>query len=512
MAGQRIDIMDLRSLITFKQKGLNNHKVASLMGINRKTVDGYVNRFKALSLGYTELLSLDGRDLEELFTETGQTEKERYEQLSGMFSFIRKELKKPGCTLQELWRGYIEKYPGGYKYSQFTWHYRQWGKRNSASGKLVHLAGEKLFVDFCGKKLHYVDRHTGEQVAVEVFVAVLPCSQYTYVRAVASQKREDFISCLVYCLGWLGGVPYAIVPDNLKSAVSKGSKYAPVLNRTFSDFGLFYGCSLDPARPYSPQDKALVERAVTLVYQRMYYPLQKHTFFSLEQLNAAISEKLGEYNDFLFSHGDGSRRSHFMDMEKEFLQPLPKGIYSIRHYKRGTVQKTSHVYMSEDRNYYSCPHRFIGLSVEIQYNQDMVEIFYRQERIAFHKRSYKPGKYITVGDHMPSSHRHYNDWNPEYFGKRASKIGPNTRDYIDKLISQYDYPEVGYKQAQGILGFVKSYGPERLENACKRALGFEKSTYHTIEKILRNRMDIADLFSAENHVTPEHKNIRGSYN
>jgi transposase len=168
--------------------------------------------------------------------------------------------------------------------------------------------------------------------------------------------------------------------------------------------------------------------------------------------------------------------------------------------------------MSEDRNYYSCPHRFIGLSVEIQYNQDMVEIFYRQERIAFHKRSYKPGKYITVGDHMPSSHRHYNDWNPEYFGKRASKIGPNTRDYIDKLISQYDYPEVGYKQAQGILGFVKSYGPERLENACKRALGFEKSTYHTIEKILRNRMDIADLFSAENHVTPEHKNIRGSYN
>jgi transposase len=246
MAGQRIDIMDLRSLILFKQKGLSNRKVAELMGINRKTVDSYVVRFRELSLGYAELLSLENSDLEDVFSKNGQTEKERYEQLSGMFSFIQKELSKPGCTLQVLWKGYIKKHPDGYKYSQFTWHYRQWSKRHNVSGKLEHPAGEKLFVDFCGKKLHYVERSTGEQIAVEVFVAVLPCSQYTYVRAVPSQKREDFISCLAHCLGWLGGVPYAIVPDNLKSAVSKGSKYAPVLNKTFADFGLFYGCSLDP--------------------------------------------------------------------------------------------------------------------------------------------------------------------------------------------------------------------------------------------------------------------------
>lgn len=511
MAGQRIDIMDLRSLILFKQKGLSNRKVAELMGINRKTVDSYVGRFKELSLGYSELLLLENSDLEDVFSKNGQTEKERYEQLSGMFTFIQQELRKPGCTLQVLWRDYIEKNPEGYKYSQFTWHYRQWSKRNNISGKLEHLAGEKLFVDFCGKKLHYIDRSTGEQIAVEVFVAVLPCSQYTYVRAVPSQKREDFISCLVYCLGWLGGVPYAIVPDNLKSAVSKGSKYAPVLNKTFADFGLFYGCSLDPTRPYRPQDKALVERAVTLVYQRIYYPIQQHTFFSLTQLNDAIAERLEEYNDYLFSHGNGSRRSHFIDTEKAFLQPLPQGIYSVRNYKRGTVQKTSHVYMSEDKNYYSCPYRFIGLSVELQYNQDIVEIFYSNQRIAFHKRNYKAGVYTTVGEHMPSNHQHYNNWNPEYFEKRAEKIGPDTKSYISRLIAQYDYPEIGYKQAQGILGLTKSYTAERIENACRRGLMFEKSSYHTIEKILKNKMDITDLFSEQDHVTPEHGNLRGLY-
>lgn len=511
MAGQRIDIMDLRSLITFKQKGLSNRKVAGLLGVNRKTVDGYVKRFKELSLGYGELLSLDGRDLQDLFVETGQTEKERYDTLSSRFSHIQQEMKKPGCTLQVLWQDYIERLPEGYKYSQFTWHYRQWRKKNNASGKLTHRAGEKLFVDFCGKKMYYVDRKTGEQIPVEVFVAILPCSQLTYVRAVHSQKREDFISCLVYCLGWIGGVPYAVVPDNLKAAVDKASKYAPILNKSFADFGLHYGCALDPTRPYHPQDKALVERSVTLVYQRIYYPLGNQTFFSLEELNAAIAEKLEQYNDYLLSHGQGSRRSQFLDIEKEFLQPLPQSIYSIRYYKKASVQQSSHVYLGEDKGYYSCPHRYVGKSVELQYNQNTVEIFYCQERIAVHKRASRKGQYITVGEHMPSTHQYYKGWSPEYFDRRAQKIGQYTREYIGKLIGQYAYPEIGYKQAQGILSFLKSYEKERLERACKRALGFEKASYHTLERILSNRLDMEELPFPDDYVSPEHKNIRGSY-
>jgi transposase len=510
MAGQRIDIMELRSLVALKLKGLSNRKVADLLKINRKTVDSYTSRFAALGLTYQELMGLEESDLRDLFVENSQTEKERYEALSVQFPYFQKELRKPGCTLQELWKQYAEKNPQGYKYTQFTLHYRHWKKLNNHSGKLDHKAGEKLFVDFCGKKLAYTDRSTGEQIEVEVFLATLPCSQYTFVKAVPSQKREDLILCLGSCLKWIEGVPQAIVSDNLKSAVSKGSKYAPVINKTLADFSLHYGCAVDPARPYHPQDKALVERAVALVYQRIYYPLSKFAFFSLEELNEAISELLIPFNDHLFSHGDGSRRSHFIALEKEYLSPLPAGSYSIRYYRRAKVQKTAHVYLSEDRNYYSVPYRFTGMYVEVQYNQDIVEVLYNSERIALHKRSYRAGHYTTLKDHMPSSHQAYSQWNPEYFEDRARRMGPDTLAYIQRLLSQYSYPEIAYKQAQGILSFVKLYSQDRLESACKRALEYHKASYHTIENILKNRLDLDHTPQEQEIIIPEHPNIRGA--
>ncbi len=510
MAGQRIDIMELRSLVALKLKGLSNRKAADLLKINRKTVDSYTNRFAALNLSFQELMGLTESDLRDLFVENSQTEKERYEALSVQFPYFQKELRKPGCTLQELWKEYAEKNPQGYKYTQFTLHYRHWKKLNNHSGKLDHKAGEKLFVDFCGKKLAYTDRSTGEQIEVEVFLGTLPCTQYTYVRAVSSQKREDLIICLGSCLKWMGGVPQAIVSDNLKSAVSKGSKYAPIINKTLTDFSLHYGCAVDPARPYHPQDKALVERTVALVYQRIYYPLSKFTFFSLEELNEAISELLTPFNDHLFSHGDGSRRSHFIALEKEYLSPLPSGSYSIRYYRRAKVQKTAHIYLSGDRNYYSVPYRFTGMYVEVQYNQDIVEVLYNSERIALHKRSYRAGHYTTLKDHMPSSHQAYSQWNPEYFEDRARQMGPDTLAYIQRLLSQYSYPEIAYKQALGILSFVKLYSQQRLESACKRALEYHKASYHTIENILKNRLDLDDAPMEPEVIIPAHSNIRGA--
>lgn len=502
--------MELRSLITLKSKGLSNRKVAELLKINRKTVDAYTGRFSALGLDYQELLILEEVALRDLFIQENQTEKERYEALSAYFPYFEKELRKPGCTQQTLWKEYLLKHPDGYKYTQFTWHFRRWRELNNHSGKLDHKAGEKLFVDFCGKKLSYIDKATGERIEVEVFVAVLPCSQYTYVTAVPSQRREDMISCLASCLKWRGGVPQAIVSDNLKAAVSKGSKYAPIINKTLADFSLHYSCVVDPARPHHPQDKALVERSIELVYQRIYYPLSKFHFFDLASLNAAIAGLLPEYNDYLFAHGDGSRRSHFVDLEKSYLQPLPTGSYSIRHYKRAKVQKTAHIYLSEDRNYYSVPYRFTGMRTEVQYNQDIVEVFYNYERIALHKRSYKPGKYTTVGDHMPSSHQAYGQWSPQYFEDRAREQGPATLEYIRRLMTQYSYPEIAYKQSQGILSFAHAYDKERLERACKRALQYHKASYHTIANILKNRLDMEGFSAEEVPVIPHHDNIRGA--
>jgi transposase len=204
--------------------------------------------------------------LSSLFPAADYKDKGHYEQLSSYFPHYQKELNKPGCSLQHLWYQYLQQHPEGYRYTQFTHYYNLWSKPLKASGILLHKAAEKLFVDFAGKKLSYVDKESGEVLQAEVFVALLPCSHYTYVRAVKSQQRDDFILCMNEALSWFGGVPKAIVSDNLRSAVSKGHRFAPLINKTLKDFAVHYGCMVDPARPYHPQDKALVEGAVKLVY------------------------------------------------------------------------------------------------------------------------------------------------------------------------------------------------------------------------------------------------------
>ena len=510
MAGQRINVMEIRTLISLKQKGWSNRKIADYIKVNRKTVDSYMARFKALDLPLDALMQLEDAELADLFTEDSQTEKDRYETLAGYFSYIEKELLKPGCTLGALHQEYLSKHPDGYRYTQFCWHIRQWNKRSTPGGKLLHKAGDKLYVDFCGDKLSYIDKTTGELIAVEVFVAILPCSQYTFVKAVASQKREDLITCLSTCLQWFGGVPQAIVSDNLKSAVSKAHKYAPLINKTLADFALFYGCAVDPARPYHPQDKALVERAVELVYQRIYYPLSRYSFFSLEELNTEISNMLITFNDYLFAHGGTTRRQQFIDTEKEWLQSLPQGRYHIRQYRRAKVQKTSYIYLSESRNYYSVPYRYQGLHVEVQYNQVSVEIFYNHTRISSHRRCFTPGHYTTVSDHLPSTHQVYNGWSPKFFEDKAAQIGNNTLLYIQRLLGQYSYPEIAYKQCQGILALGKDYTSQRLEQACHRALEYHKAGFHTVERILKAGLDKLSDNPAELPSIPEHANIRGA--
>ncbi|HMG14220.1 MAG TPA: IS21 family transposase [Saprospiraceae bacterium] len=510
MAGQRIDMMELRTLILLKQKNLSNRKIALTLGVDRKTIDSYVSRFKALDLDYNELSTLDEKDLQELFIQDSQIEKARYELLSSYFEYIKKELTKPGATLQYLHYEYLQTHSDGYKYTQFAFHFRKWLGKISPGGKLTHKAGEKLYVDFCGKKLHYIDKASGEEVAVEVFVAILPCSQYTFVRACYSQKREDMISCLRECLSFLGGVPQAIVSDNLKAAVTRAHKYAPIINKTLKDFALHYSCAIEPTRPYEPKDKALVEGAVKLVYQRIYYPLSKQIFFSLKELNTAISEQLVCYNDFLFSHGGSTRHLEFLDIEKHLLSDLPAYPYHIREYRKAKVQGSSHVFLSEDRNYYSVPCRYSGLYVQIQYNRDMVEIFHNYDRIATHKRCHKPGIYTTINEHMPQGTQFYSRWNPAFFEDQAKRIGPGTEAYIHRMLTQYSYPEHGYKQSQGILAMAKLYSAQRLEKACLIAWNYSKSSYHTIEQILKKGLeDCVDTSEAEIPF-PDHDNIRGA--
>ena len=255
MAGQRIDIMDLRQLIQLKRKGMSNRKVAQALGISRNTVNTYTRALEAQELSYAQLEELSHTRLGELFQQNDDKDLQRYEQLTRYFPTFKKELQKTGCTLQTLWNDYLANHPDGYRYTQFVYYFNQWTGKTKASGILMHRAGEKLFMDFAGKTMDYVDRQTGEIITCQVFAALMPASQYTYVQACHTQQRDDLVDCLNGCLQWMGGVPKAIVGDNMKAAVTKGHKYAPIINKTLKDLALHYGCVIDATRPYHPQDK-----------------------------------------------------------------------------------------------------------------------------------------------------------------------------------------------------------------------------------------------------------------
>jgi transposase len=515
MAAKRIDIMDVRQLILLKSKGKSNRVCGDILGHHRNTINYYVRQLKATGQEYPSLLKFTDAELQELFPSRTLSDSDRYEELAQYFPYIKKQLHLPGGTREFLWKEYLQKHPEGYGYTQFNEHFNNWLGQTKASGKFEHKAGDKLLVDYCGKKLQIVDKSCGEIIDVEVFVGILPCSGYTYVEATLSQGREDFIASVSNSLNFFGGSPKAIVPDNLKSAVTKASKYEPVLNKSLKDMALHYGCAISPTRSYSPQDKAMVEGAVKLVYQRIYFPLRNMVFFSLEELNARLLIELKKYNDYVMDTYQASRRKMFVDLEQDLLHPLPSEQYQIKHYKRAKVQKMGYVYLSETKNYYSVPYRYIGRRVELQYNREIIEIFCQNERIAMHKRVFRAGQYVTTKDHLTSTHRFYSDWSPEYFYKLAKRIGSKTSEYIKLLIEQQDYPETGYKQALGILSLKKAFEKERIEAACALALTHEYYSYRTVKRMLENNMDkMIEAQQPQLLLIPVHTNIRGpqSYN
>ena len=503
--------MDIRQLLQLKLGGHSNRKIAALTGLHRNSVNAYVQQLAACNKPLEALLSLSDAELSVLFASNGTIQKERYEALSKQFEYFRSELKKPGCTKQVLWEEYLAKTPEGYSYTQFCEHLSRWLNQLKGSGKLIHKAGDKLYVDYTGKKLQYVDKASGEVVDVEIFVGILPCSGYTFVEASLSQQLPHFIGSMNNCLRFFGGSPQAIVPDNLKSAVTKGSKYEPTLNKSFKDLALHYGSVINPTRTYSPQDKALVEGAVKLVYQRIFYPTSKMTFFSLAELNKEVSLRLIAYNDYLLSHLKLSRKQQFLTIERAYLSPLPAEGYELKTYRKATVQKMGYVFLSPDKNYYSVPFRFIGKKVEVSYDYQNVFVCHNNERIASHPRSYQPGAYITISEHLSSSHQFYQNWSPDYFARLARPYGSQVEAYLKALIESKTYPEVAYKQCLGILSLSKKFDKLRLNNACARGLGLSRYGYHIIHNILINKMDLAgEQLSLEEEIIQIHPNIRGA--
>ncbi len=511
MANNPISMSKIRQILRLHSQGRSKLLIAQQTGVSRNTLKKYLKEFERSGLSFNEVNEQGDKDLEDLFIKPEERSiTPKLQTLCSLFPAMDKELKRKGVTRLLLWEEYKLKHPDGYGKSQFKNYFAQWKAQVNPSMHIEHKAGDKLYVDFAGHKLSIIDKQTGEVQPVEVFVAILGASQLTYVEAVMTQQKEDFIAACEGALHYYGGVPSAIVPDNLKSAVIKSSKYEPVLNETFADFTDHYSTTILPARAYRPKDKALVEGAVKIIYSRIYAKLRTGEYFTLEELNKAILIALEEHNLTLLRGRNYSRRQQFEEVERQTLAPLPPLRYELKKHLFATVMKNGHVSMSIDKHYYSVPYRFIGKKVKLMYSRNTVEVFYHYERIAIHPRTKSPYNYTTEKDHMASAHRFVSDWTPERFLSWAAGIHEDVNLYILKILDRKQHPEQAYKSCVGILSFAKKVGNERLIKACQRALGYGIYNYKTIQTILERGMDTLDETEETKPMEmPLHENIRG---
>jgi transposase len=513
MPRKRTNVETIREILRLSYElKLSIRKIAEALEISKTSVGEYLAEFKRTGLSYQDIIQMGDTEVLELFERSNKTSNPMYETLSVEFPNYEKELARVGVTLYLLWEEYKERYPDGFSYSRFCHHYRMWESKLKAGMHIEHKAGDLTYIDFTGKKMHYVDPVTGEVHDAEVFLTVLGASQLIYVEAVKSQQLEDWIWANENAWQYYGGVTRGICPDNLKSAVNKACNYEPLLNATYDDLAKHYRTVILPTRPSKPKDKPLVENAVRIVYQRIFAPLRNQTFFSLQELNQAIRQRLEMVNNAPFQRMEISRRELFNEIEKSELQPLPAERYEIRHYQISRVEFHHHIYLKEDKHYYSVPYQYTGKKVKTIYTARMVEIYHDNVRIALHKRSHKIYGYTTEKDHMPATHQFVEGWNTERFTRWASNIGGSVETFIELLIESKEHPQQAFKSCLGVLNLGKRYKSEDMEKVCKRALEYNIISFRFIDNALKNNVHKMDEDIVLNLKLPLHENIRGRDN
>ena len=356
--------------------------------------------------------------------------------------------------------------------------------------------GDRIEVDWAGDKLYIVDRDTGEAIPVYLFVGVLPFSMYAYAEGCLRMDMENWIH--VNMFQYFGGSAVMLVPDNLKTGVDHTNDwYTPQLNRTYQELAEHYNTAVVPARVRKPKDKSSAEGTVGVVSTRIIAALRNRKFFSLDELNRAIRQKLDEHNKTPFTKREGSRYSVFQSQEKAFLHKLPTAQFELAQWKVATVQYNYHI--SVEKMQYSVPYEYIKQKVDVRLTKNMVEVFYNQNRIASHRRLYgHPGQYSTVEAHMPEDHQKYLQWDGERFVRWAERIGPATAITIKGILASHKIQQQGYKSCMGLLKLADKYSVARLENACVKALQFTpQPSYKSIQNILVTGQDKLETAPAE---------------
>lgn len=510
MPAQRISMRKFKEVLrlTFSL-GLTHRQVARSLRLSKTTVSKYLDLAASAHLSWPLPVGISDAELTRLLFPKAETGSLQHFTIPD-FPSIHQELKRKGVTLLLLWEEYSFAFPGSaYQYSQFCHLYNQWRSRLKIVLRQTHRAGEKLFVDYAGQTVPICDPSSGQIHQAQIFVAVLGASNYTYAEATFTQTLADWTASHVRAFNFFGGVPELIVPDNLKSGVSKACRYEPDLNPTYDDLAAHYGIAVMPARPYKPRDKAKAEVGVQIVERWILARLRRMTFFSIEELNLHIRALMDDLNLRPFKKLLGSRLSLFETLDKPALKPLPATAFEFCIWKKARAGYDYHIEV--EGHFYSVPHSLVRQVLDIRVTASIVECFHQGRRVASHPRSLIRGGQTTLPDHMPMAHRKHLEWTSESLLEWAEEIGPNTHCLVNHLIGGKSHPEQGYRSCLGLMALSRRYGTDRLERACERALAIGSPRRASIDSILKQGLDlIAEAEEEINQPILEHENVRGA--
>ena len=495
----------IREVLRLWTAGRSQRQIAASTGIGQSTVGEYLAR--ARRAGVDASSDLDDAALERALYPPRPTLPDAARSLPD-WAAVHRELKRKGVTLFLLWEEYKAAHPEGFQYSWFCEHYRAWAGKLDLVMRQPHRAGEALFVDYAGHTVPVIDPATGELHEAQVFVAALGASSYTFAEATWTQSLPDWLASHQRAFTFLGGVPETVVPDNLKSGVTRSHRYEPDINPSYAEMAAHYGLTVLPTRVAKPRDKAKVEVGVQIVERWILAALRHRQFFSLAELNAAIAELLIRLNERPFKKLPGCRRELFEQLDRPALAPLPAQPYSFAAWKKARVNIDYHIEI--ERHYYSVPYQLVKAEVEARISAHTVEILHRGRRVASHRRAARPGGYTTVVEHMPRPHREYAEWTPRRLVEWAERTGPATGRLVAEILGHRRHPQQGFRSCLGILRLGKTYGEPRLEAACLRALAIGATSFKSIDSILKHGLDQQPL---PEPATPapaiDHDNVRG---
>jgi len=511
MPNKRLSMRQLREILRLKlQANLSVRQIQRSLRISVGAISKVLNKATDQGIDWSTVAELDDVQLADRFYPRADTRKSTHFEMPD-WREVHQELSRKGMTKHLLWEEYTQQYPNrSYSYPQYCHHYQTWQKKQRRSMRQVHRAGEKLFVDYAGQTVPVVSGATGEIRLAQIFVAVMGTSNYTFAEATWTQTQADWLGSHVRAFEFLGGVPELVIPDNLKSGVSKACRYDPDVNAAYQQLAAHYGTAIVPARPYKPKDKAKAEVGVQIIERWILARLRHQTFFSLAELNACIRALLEDVNRRSFKQLNGNRLSWFETLDRPALQPLPVHAYEYTDIRQAKVNIDYHI--QYDRHLYSVPHHLVGERVEIHASTTLVTIFFKHRSIASHPRKYRPGT-TTLAEHMPERHQKHHQWTPGRLMNWAKDIGDETLIWVKRQLASKTHEEQAYRVCLGLLNLSKRYPQARLEAACGLANQQGLDRLRQVKAILQSNQDrLYRTPTAETaHLPQSHENIRGPH-